>query len=165
MTSSRPPISELIHFFVSNPHYKYTSVRTYLTFLQIMPDRPSSYREQLFGPAAGRPSTAAHKNATRRPISAFPTAVLKKLPDLNDLTDLNNRPLPIPQPETTVHHDYGNGHNHMNITHCGTMGQQNVGLGGLPRVYVQPTYPDANINYRQIDDQLVSNLLKIILYI
>ena len=88
------------------------------------------------------------------------TTALNRMPDLNDLTDMNNRPLPIPQPETTVHHDYGHGHNQMNITHCGTMGQQNVGLGGLPRVYVQPTHPDANINYRQIDDQLVSNLLK-----
>ena len=88
------------------------------------------------------------------------TTALNRMPDLNDLTDMNNRPLPIPQPETTVHHDYGHGHNQMNITHCGTMGQHNVGLGGVPNVYVQPTFHDANINYRQFDDQIVSNLFK-----
>ena len=87
------------------------------------------------------------------------TSTLNNMPGLNELPDLNDRPLPIPQPET-IFHDYGSGHNQMNITHCGTMGQHNVGFGGLPNVYVQPTFRNANINYRQIEDQIVSNLFK-----
>ena len=86
-------------------------------------------------------------------------SALNNMPGLNELPNLNDRPLPIPQPKTVLH-DYGRGHNQTNITHCGTMGQHNVGLGGVPHVYVQPTFHDANINYRQIDDQVVSNLFK-----
>ena len=83
------------------------------------------------------------------------------------VADVSQIPLPIPEysppvvqhlnviERGSIHHDYGSGHHQVNITHCDTMGTQNIGMG-MPRVYVQPHFND-DVNYREFDTKVVSH--------
>ncbi len=67
-------------------------------------------------------------------------------------------PLPIPQPavghlnvrqDGIIRHDYGTGHQQVNITHCGRIENQVLGLG-LPQLYVNP--PEISRNHNEMND-------------
>ncbi len=82
-----------------------------------------------------------------------------------EVADVSQIPLPIPDysppvvqhlnviERGSVHHDYGSGHHQVNITHCDTMGNQNIGMG-MPHVYVQPHFNE-DVNYREFDRKVV----------
>ena len=81
--------------------------------------------------------------------------------------NMNERSLPIPtihvdqinvRHQGSVNHEYGNGHQQLNISHCApTMGNQHdIKNLSMPHLFVQPNYNERNINTQQFDRQVVS---------
>ena len=77
--------------------------------------------------------------------------------DVDDFNFINN--------STVTRHEYGSGNNGvLNITHCGTLGNQTLGLG-IPRnmSYLQNGFrAKGNLGYRQLDNQMVRYQKKLI---
>ena len=90
-----------------------------------------------------------------------------QLDEFQEAVNMKERPLSIPRIHVdqinvrhpgSVNHEYGNGHQQLNISHCApTMGNQHdIKNLSMPHLFVQPNYNERNINTQQFDRQVVS---------
>ena len=130
----------------------------------------NTHEQELIGSPAG--ISKGNEESGEPPSKRVCTAVRQsnvevQLDELKEAANIDNRPLSIPTIHVdqinvrhpgSVNHEYGNGHQQLNVNHCApTRGnQRDVKNLSMPHLFVPPNYNEQDINTHQFNRQVVS---------